>query len=313
MDSMKKYVFGVDVGGTAIKMGFFTVEGELLEKWEIPTRTENNSENVLPDIAGQIELKLSEKGIAKDEVAGVGFGVPGPVTKEGIIKMNANLGWRDKHVAKELGELTGLKCMGGNDVKTAGLGEMWRGSAAEYENAVFLTLGTGVGAAIIVEGKVVLGAMGAAGEIGHIKVDMEETKACGCGGIGCAEQYASAPGLKRMAELALAESEVPSVLREGTVDAKAVFDAYKAGDKLAEEVVERFGHYLGYSLAATAAVIDPEAFIIGGGVSKAGEPLLDVVRKYYQKYVWPGCRDKKFVLATLGNDAGIYGACSYVL
>ena len=311
---MKKYVFGVDVGGTTIKMGFFTVEGELLEKWEIPTRTENSSENVLPDIAKQIDQKLSDKGISKDEVAGVGFGVPGPVTREGVIKMNANLGWRDKHVAKELGELTGLNCMGGNDVKTAGLGEMWKGSAAAYENAVFLTLGTGVGAAIIVEGKVILGAMGAAGEIGHIKVDMEETKACGCGGIGCTEQYASAPGLKRMAEEALKESDMPSSLREcESIDAKAVFDAYKAGDKLAEEVVERFGHYLGYSLAATAAIIDPDAFIIGGGVSKAGQPLLDVVRKYYQKYVWPGCRDKEFVLASLGNDAGIYGACSYVL
>ena len=310
---MKKYVFGVDVGGTAIKLGFFTVEGELLEKWEIPTRTENNSENVLPDIAEQINLKLSEKQIPKEEIAGVGFGVPGPVTKEGVIKMNANLGWKNKMVAKELGELTGLKCMGGNDVKTAGLGEMWRGSAKEYENAVFLTLGTGVGAAIIVEGKVILGAMGAAGEIGHIKVDMEETRSCGCGGIGCTEQYSSAPGVKRMAQELLDKSDTPSVLRGKEIDAKVVFDAYKEGDELAVQVVEKFGHYLGYTLAATAAVIDPEAFIIGGGVSKAGEPLLQVVRKYYRQYVWPGCKDKAFVLAALGNDAGIYGAASYVL
>ncbi len=310
---MKKYVFGVDVGGTTIKMGFFTVEGELLEKWEIPTRRENNSENVLPDIAAAIDNKLAEKGISKEEVSGVGFGVPGPVTKEGIIQMNANLGWRNKHVAKELGALTGLPCMGGNDVKTAGLGEMWKGGAAEYDNAVFITLGTGVAAAIIVEGKVILGAMGAAGEIGHIKVEMEETVACGCGGIGCAEQYASATGIVKMANKKLAESDRPSVLREEEVTSKAVFDAYKAGDELATEVVEKFGHYLGYSLAATAAVIDPEAFIIGGGVSKAGDALIEVVQKYYKQYVWPGCRDKKFVLAKLGNDAGIYGAASYVL
>ena len=208
---MKKYVFGVDVGGTTIKMGFFTVEGELLEKWEIPTRRENNSENVLPDIAAAIEGKLAQKGISKDEVSGVGFGVPGPVTKEGVIKMNANLGWRDKHAAKELGELTGLPCMGGNDVRTAGLGEMWKGGASEYRNAVFLTLGTGVGSAIIIEGNVILGAMGAAGEIGHIKVDMEETKACGCGGIGCTEQYASATGIVRMAKEKLAESDTASM------------------------------------------------------------------------------------------------------
>lgn len=310
---MKKYVFGVDVGGTTIKMGFFTVEGELLEKWEIPTRRENNSENVLPDIAEQIQKKLLEKGISKEEVSGVGFGVPGPVTAEGIIKMNANLGWKNKHVAKELGDLTGLRCMGGNDVKTAGLGERWKGSAAKYKDAVFLTLGTGVGAAVFVDGKLILGSMGAAGEIGHIKVDLEETNSCGCGGIGCAEQYASATGLKKMAVKALAESEIPSVLREKEVDAKEVFDAYKAGDELGIQIVEKFGHYLGYSLAATAAVLDPEAFIIGGGVSKAGQPLLDIVQKYYKQYVWSGCREKEFVLATLGNDAGIYGAASYVL
>lgn len=310
---MKKYVFGVDVGGTTIKMGFFTVDGELLEKWEIPTRTENNSENVLPDIASAIDLKLAEKGILKEEVSGVGFGVPGPVTKEGVIQMNANLGWRNKNAAKELGELTGLFCMGGNDVKTAGLGEMWKGGAAEYKDAVFITIGTGVGAAIIVDGKVILGAKGAAGEVGHIKVDMEETEACGCGGIGCAEQYASAPGIVKMAKRKLAECDTPSSLREGEVTAKSVFDAYKEGDALAADVVEKFGHYLGYSLAATAAVVDPEAFIIGGGVSKAGEALVEVVQKYYKQYVWPGCRDKKFVLAKLGNDAGIYGAASYVL
>ncbi len=310
---MKKYVFGVDVGGTTIKMGFFTVDGELLEKWEIPTRTENNSENVLPDIAAAIDSKLAEKGIPKEEVSGVGFGVPGPVTKEGVIQMNANLGWRNKNAAKELGELTGLFCMGGNDVKTAGLGEMWKGGAAEYKDAVFITIGTGVGAAIIADGKVILGAKGAAGEVGHIKVDMEETEACGCGGIGCAEQYASAPGIVKMAKRKLAECDTPSSLREGEVTAKTVFDAYKEGDALAADVVEKFGHYLGYSLAATAAVVDPEAFIIGGGVSKAGEALVEVVQKYYKQYVWPGCRDKKFVLAKLGNDAGIYGAASYVL
>ena len=201
----------------------------------------------------------------KKYVSDVGFGVPGPVTKEGIIQMNANLGWRNKHVAKELGELTGLPCMGGNDVKTAGLGEMWKGGAAEYDNAVFITLGTGVAAAIIVEGKVILGAMGAAGEIGHIKVDMEETDVCGCGGIGCAEQYASATGIVKMANRKLAESDKPSVLRNSEV------------------------------------------------TSKAGDALIEVVRKYYKQYVWPGCRDKKFVLAKLGNDAGIYGAASYVL
>lgn len=310
---MKKYCFGVDVGGTTIKLGMFTVEGELLEKWEIPTRTENNSEAVLPDVAAAVLKKMEEKGIAKEEVAGVGFGVPGPVTAEGVIVMNANLGWRNKHVSKELKELTGLPCKGGNDVKTAGMGEMWKGGAAGYKDAVFITLGTGVGAAIIADGKVILGSKGAAGEVGHIKVDGEIQDACGCGGVGCMEQFASATGVVRMAKELLEKSDKPSLLRNGEVTAKAVFDAVKEDDELAKEVAEKFGHYLGYALSATAAIVDPEAFIIGGGVSKAGDILIDYVQKYYKQYVWPGCRDKKFVLAKLGNDAGIYGAASYVL
>lgn len=310
---MKRYCFGVDVGGTTIKMGLFTVEGELLEKWEIPTRTENQSEAVLPDVAAAVKGKMAEKGIDKQEVAGVGFGVPGPVTSEGVIVMNANLGWRNKHVSKELEELTGLPCKGGNDVKTAGLGEMWRGGAAGYKDTVFITLGTGVGAAIIVDSKVILGSKGAAGEVGHIKVDGEITQPCGCGGMGCMEQFASAPGIVRMAKQLLEESDRPSLLREGEITAKAVFDAVKAGDEVAKEVAEKFGHYLGYALAATAAIVDPEAFIIGGGVSRAGDILIEYVQKYYKQYVWPGCRDKEFVLAKLGNDAGIYGAASYVL
>ena len=310
---MKKYCFGVDVGGTTIKLGLFTVEGELLEKWEMPTRTENQSEAVLPDVASAVQGKMGEKGLAKEDVAGIGFGVPGPVTAEGIIVMNANLGWRNKNVSRELEELTGLPCKGGNDVKTAGLGEMWRGGAAGYKDAVFITLGTGVGAAIIVDGKVILGSKGAAGEVGHIKVDGEITQPCGCGGVGCMEQFASAPGIVKMAKELLEKSDQPSCLRGKEITAKIVFDAVKAGDELAMEVAERFGHYLGYALSATAAIVDPEAFIIGGGVSRAGDILIEYVQKYYKKYVWPGCRDKQFVLAKLGNDAGIYGAASYVL
>lgn len=198
-------------------------------------------------------------------------------------------------------------------MKTAGLGEMWRGGAAGYKDAVFITLGTGVGAAIIVDGKVILGSKGAAGEVGHIKVDGEITQPCGCGGVGCMEQFASAPGIVKMAKELLEKSDQPSCLRGKEITAKIVFDAVKAGDELAMEVAERFGHYLGYALSATAAIVDPEAFIIGGGVSRAGDILIEYVQKYYKKYVWPGCRDKQFVLAKLGNDAGIYGAASYVL
>ena len=257
--------------------------------------------------------KMKEKGIEKEQVTGVGFGVPGPVTAEGIIVMNANLGWRDKHVAKELEELTGLPCKGGNDVKTAGLGELWKGGAGSYKDAVFITLGTGVAAAIIVDGKVILGSKGAAGEVGHIKVDGEIEEACGCGGAGCVEQFASAAGIVRMAKELLAQSDKPSLLREGEVTAKAVFDALKEGDELAKRVVERFGKYLGTAISVMAGILDPEVIVIGGGVSKAGWILLDYIRKYYKPYAYKSSKDTEFALAQLGNDAGIYGCAKLIL
>lgn len=309
-----KYCFGVDIGGTFIKLGLFTAEGELLEKWQINTRRENNSEHILPDIAEALENKLSEKNISKEEVAGIGFGTPGPVTEDGVAVCPANLDWVNKPVAKELSELTGLPCKGGNDVNVAGLGEMWRGGAKGYKNVVVVPIGTGVGAAIICNGQIITGAKGAAGEVGHIHVDDEIEQACGCGAVGCVEQFSSATGLVRMAKKVLQETERATVLRNlEEITAKDVIDAAKAGDQAADEIFDKFCDYLGYSLAATAAVIDPEIFIIGGGVSKAGQVLVDRVQAYFKKYVWPGCRNIKFALAELGNNAGIYGAASMMI
>ena len=308
-----KYCIGVDIGGTFVKLGLFTVEGELLDKWQIPTRREDNSSHVLPDIAASLEEKLNEKGISKDQVEGVGFGTPGPVTEDGVAVCPANLDWVNKPVAKELSELTGLPCRGGNDVNTAGLGEMWRGGARGYKNIVVVPIGTGVGAAIIVNGKVIAGTRGAAGEIGHIHVDDEIQQPCGCKAVGCVEQFSSATGLVRMAKKALAEGKETSLRALEVVTAKDVIDAAKDGDAVADEIFDKFCDYLGYSLAATAAVIDPEIFIIGGGVSRAGQVLVDRVHGYFVKYAWPGIRDIKFALAELGNDAGIYGAASMVI
>ncbi len=309
-----KYCFGVDIGGTFVKLGLFTAEGELLEKWEIKTRREDNSSHILPDIADAIHAKLAEKEISKDDVAGIGFGTPGPVTEDGVAVCPANLDWINKPVAQELTELTGLPSRGGNDVNVAGLGEMWRGGARGYKNVVVVPIGTGVGAAIIVNGKVVTGAKGAAGEVGHIHVDDEIEQACGCGAVGCVEQFSSATGLVRMAKKLLTETDRETSLRNlEEVTAKDVIDAAKAGDKAADEIFDKFCDYLGYSLAATAAVIDPEIFIIGGGVSKAGQVLVDRVQAYFVKYVWPGCRGIKFALAQLGNDAGIYGGASMMV
>lgn len=309
-----KYCIGVDIGGTFVKLGLFTVEGELLDKWQIPTRREDNSSHVLPDIAKSLEEKLAEKGISKEDVTGLGFGTPGPVTEDGVAVCPANLDWVNKPVAKELSELTGLPCRGGNDVNTAGLGELWRGGARGYKNVVVVPIGTGVGAAIIVNGKVIAGTRGAAGEVGHIHVDNEIETPCGCGAVGCVEQFSSATGLVRMAKKALAESDRATALRDlEEVTAKDVIDAAKAGDAVADEIFDKFCDYLGYSLAATAAVIDPEIFIIGGGVSRAGQVLVDRVHAYFVKYAWPGIREIKFALAELGNDAGIYGAASMVI
>ena len=310
---MKEYCFGIDVGGTTVKCGLFSVKGDILDKWEIPTRPENNGVNILPDVAAAIDAKIQEKGIARDTIAGVGVGIPGPVNEDGAVICAVNLHWGYVELEKELEKLTGLTVKAGNDANVAALGEMWKGGGAGYHNVVMVTLGTGVGGGIIVNGKIVTGTHGAGGEIGHIHVEDDETLSCNCGNQGCLEQYASATGVVRLANRMLEATDKASVLRNEEVTAKAVFDAVKAGDELAMEVAEKFGKYLGTALAVIAGVVDPEVFVIGGGVSKAGKILLDYVEKYYKKYVFQGSRDCAFALAELGNDAGICGAAKLVL
>lgn len=310
---MKKYCFGVDVGGTTIKMGLFDVEGNVLDKWEIKTRTENGGENVLPDIAKAVEDKMSEKGIAKDDVAGVGVGVPGPVDSKGIVHRCVNLGWDVFNVNEKLSSILDMPVMAGNDANVAALGEMWKGGGQGFDSLVVVTLGTGVGGGIIIDGKLLAGSTGAGGEIGHIHVDDNEPDVCGCGNKGCLEQYASATGIVRLANRRLENNTDQTVLVKGECSAKDVWDAVKAGDKVAIDVAEQFGKYLGEGLAAIAGVVNPEAFVIGGGVSKAGDVLLSYVEKNYKPVVFHASRDVKFTLATLGNDAGIFGAAKLVL
>lgn len=311
---MAEYVFGVDVGGTTVKLGLFDINGTVQDKWEIPTRTENGGVNILPDIAQSIRDKMSEKNIVKENVAGVGVGAPGPVDGDGIIHKAVNLGWDEMNLKKELTTLLdGMRVEGGNDANVAALGEMWKGGGQGYKNLVAVTLGTGVGGGIIINGKIMTGATGSGGEIGHIHVEDDETEACGCGNYGCLEEYASATGITRLANRKLKASEKDSVLRQGEVSAKTVFDAVKAGDELAIEIAKQFGDYLGKGLAVVAGVINPEIFVIGGGVSKAGEVLFDYIRPAFDRTVFHGCKDTRFALATLGNDAGIYGAAKMVL
>lgn len=308
---MKKYVFGVDIGGTTVKLGLFDVEGNVLDKWEIPTRTEDSGENILPDIADSIKEKM--KQIGKDFVAGVGVGAPGPVDGKGIVHRAVNLGWGTFSIKDTLENLLSMPVMAGNDANVAALGEMWMGGGQGYRDLVVVTLGTGVGGGIIIDGKMLTGSTGAGGEIGHIHVNDKEEEICGCGNRGCLEQYSSATGITRLANQLLASSNKDSILRSGEVSAKTVFDAVKERDPLAVEVAEKFGRYLGDALASIACVVNPEAFVIGGGVSKAGEILIDYIRPHYEKNVFHGSRQVKFSLATLGNDAGIYGAAKLIL
>ncbi len=308
-----RYCFGVDIGGTTVKLGLFTTDGEIVDKWEIKTRTENHGEAVLPDIVAALNAKLEEKQIDKEEVEGIGVGVPAPVDADGVVQNTANLGWGYKEVKREMEELSGMKAEIGNDANVAALGEMWLGAGKGRKNIIMVTLGTGVGGGIIIDGKPLVGAHGAGGEIGHLCVNYEETDHCGCGNTGCLEQYASATGITRLANIRLAKDDTPSVLRDQEVSAKTVFDAVKAGDTVAKEIAEEFGRYLGYAMANLAAVADPSAIVIGGGVSKAGEVLIQYVEKNFKGRAFFANKDTEFVLATLGNDAGICGAAKLIL
>jgi len=310
---MKNYAFGIDVGGTTVKCGLFSREGDILDKWEIPTRTEDNGQKILPDVAAAILSKMAEKGLEKEEVAGVGIGIPGPVDEEGAVPVAVNLHWGHVHIVRTLQQLTGLKARAANDANVAALGEMWKGGGLGFKSIIMVTLGTGVGGGIILNGKILTGANGAGGEIGHAHVEDNIEDPCNCGNCGCLEQVASATGIVRLARQELASCEDDSMLRSGEVTAKTVFDAVKAGDELAMRVAERFGKYLGTALATYACVVDPEAFVIGGGVSKAGPVLLDYIQKYYRQYAFSPSKGAVFALATLGNDAGIYGAAKLVL
>ena len=312
---MKKYAFGIDVGGTTCKIGFFETSGKLIDKWEIKTNTENNGAAILSDIAQAVDNKLAQEGISKDDVQGVGIGVPGPTLDTGYVSICVNLGWKDKNPANELSELLSIPVKAGNDANVAALGEMWKGGGEGYLDVVLLTLGTGVGGGIIINGEIAPSHRGVGGELGHITVNPDEEATCNCGNHGCLEQYASATGVVRIAKKLLAASKEESSLRTlEIVTAKDVFDAAKAGDHLAVEAVEVLGKYLGLVVANVALTVDPDVFVIGGGVSKAGQVLIDVITKYYHKFAKIiGDNKAKVVLAKLGNDAGIYGAARMVL
>ena len=314
---MKEYAFGIDLGGTTAKIGLFTTSGALLEKWEVATDTSNAGEHILENLAAAILGKMNEQGIQPEQVEGVGIGVPGTVLDSSIVPIVcANLGgWGERNVSAQLsGLLNGLKVLVGNDANVAALGEIWMGAAKGAKNAVMVTLGTGVGGGVVVNGKVIDGVHGAGGEIGHITVNRHETATCGCGKHGCLEQYSSATGVVRCMKKLLDENpDTPCVLRGTEFAAKDVFDAARNGDALAVREVDEMSDTLGMALANIASTVDPEAFLVGGGVARAGDVLFAPLNKHFQEYAFKSCREIPIKQASLGNDAGIYGAVRLIV
>ena len=305
-----KYAFGIDVGGTTVKLGLFTREGVLMEKWEIPTRPENGGSAILPDIARSIEDCLARRSLTKAEVLGLGIGVPGPVDDDGNVNRCVNLNWGVFNLHHALGALTGLPVKAGNDANVAALGEYHDGGGRGSRSMLMVTLGTGIGGGFIWNGQILNGAHGVGCEIGHLCVDLSpEAEPCTCGKRGCAEQYASARALGRQARRALeAQPERPSLLRQAEeLSARTVFAAAAQGDALARELLDRVYDLLGLTIAGGCCMVDPELVVLGGGMSKAGQTLLDGVDPRFRHHMFHACKDTRFALATLGNDAGIYG------
>ena len=306
-----KYGYGVDLGGTTVKIAYFDETGAMLEKWEIPTVTADGGKAILPDIAASIAQHRTKYD---HEVLGIGIGVPGPVDGKGVVNRCVNLGWGVFNISQALSALTGLPVKAGNDANVAALGEFWKGGGQGCENMVFVTLGTGVGGGIVVEGKLLHGAYGSGAEIGHMVLNRQETDKCGCGKQGCAEQYCSATGIVRLAKQYLASSNTPSALRSvENLTCKDVFDAAKSGDSAAAAILDKVYMYLGELLANICNVVNPETVVIGGGVSKAGNVLLEGLKPWFGRYVFHAASKVDFALASLGNDAGAYGAFKLAL
>ena len=313
---MKPYVFGVDIGGTTVKLGLFYCDGKLVDKWEIRTRTEDNGSGILPDIAESIRKKIGEKSIPADEIEGIGIGVPGPVDDESVVMGCVNLGWGTVNVKERMNELLPelTNVAAGNDANVAALGEMWAGGASGHSSTVMITLGTGVGGGVVVDGRIVAGTNGGAGEIGHMTVNPAEKRQCTCGKCGCLEQYASANGIVRLAKDMLAESDKPSALRHMSVfNSRDICDLARDGEEMASDILDRCCGYLGMVMSFVSCTVDPEIFVLGGGMSRAGEVLTDRISRYYGKYAFHVSKETPVAVAKLGNDAGIYGAARMII
>ncbi len=310
---MQEYVVGIDIGGTTIKLAIFPKGEKDICTWEIKTKGFENVNGIWQDITDAIRAKFDELGIPQASLVAAGLDLPGPIREDGYIPWCVNLGMGECYPADELSKCLGVPVKAGNDANVAALGEVYYGAAKEFESAALFTLGTGVGGGIIVKGRIVAGNRGIGGEVGHFVVNPDEELACNCGNHGCLEQYASATGMVRTAKRIMAKSDKASVLRDLEVSAKDICDAAKAGDEIALETLEVFGKYMGMAISYVCQTVDPDAIIIGGGVSKAGQILIDVIEKHMGNYTHIAKEKAKVVLAGLGNDAGTYGAAALAM
>lgn len=311
----REYFIGIDIGGTSVKLAFVHLDGKIHKKWILNTDISNNGMHIVPQMVMSIEGKLVEEKIDKGQILGVGIGAPGFIEVEkGIVFEAVNIGWEYFPLKNEMEKAIGIPTYIDNDANVAALGEMWQGAAKGAKNIICVTLGTGVGCGIIVQGEIMHGHSGMAGEIGHVTTMVENGYLCNCGKRGCLETIASATGIVRMAMEEMEKEECTSILRntyreKSYITAKDVFDGAKIGDVLATKVVHDALKHLGFALGNLANVINPEMIIIGGGVSKAGSFLIDILRPNFNRYAIPKLREKtEICLAQLGNDAGVVGA-----
>ena len=314
-------IIGIDLGGTSVKLAILTTVGEIQEKWSIKTNILDEGSHIVPDIIDSIKHRFETYGLTKEDFLGVGMGSPGVVDSEAGTVIGAyNLNWKTLQLVKDQFESAlGLPFFIDNDANVAALGEQWVGAGNNNPNVVFMTLGTGVGGGVIAAGNLIRGVKGAGGELGHITVDFDAPFACTCGKKGCLETVASATGIvnltRRYAEEYAGDAKLKQLIDDGEeVTAKDVFDLAKEGDDLALIVYRHFSNYLGVACANIAAVLNPAYIVLGGGVSAAGEFLLDGVRNVFADNSFPQIKEStQIVLATRGNDAGVIGAASLVL